>query len=169
MRLAEHELHEHGIIISPTPARIKSCPAWMQMGFECYRKLDELGFKPYPSEDNPQQILETHPHASFCALLGQIPLPKPTLEGKLQRQLVLYEQVSGLNDPMEIFEEITRHKLMKGILPLEPLYALEELDAIIAALTVYLALLHPENTISIGNQQEGYIVLPVSGLKEMYI
>ncbi len=67
-----------------------------------------------PSEDTTHVWLETHPHAAFCALLGQLPLPKPTLEGRLQRQIVLYEQGMGIKDPMGFFEEITRHKLVAG-------------------------------------------------------
>jgi len=91
VRLAEHEVHERGIAISPTPSRPEACPAWMQMGFAFYRRLEEMGFNPYPAHTPTCQWLETHPHAAFCSLLGQIPLPKPTLEGRLQRQLVLYE------------------------------------------------------------------------------
>ena len=39
MREAEWELRERGIYISPTPSRLEVCPAWMQMGFDLYRRL----------------------------------------------------------------------------------------------------------------------------------
>ena len=168
MRLVEYELRERGISVSPTSSRPEACAAWMQMGFDFYRKLEGMGFKPYPSENASHLWLETHPHAAYCALLGQLPLPKPTLEGRLQRQLVLFEQNMGIKDPMEFFEEITRHRLLKGGLPTEFIYTAEELDALVAAYTAYLAASQPGEVLRVGNQQEGEIVLPVSGLKEAY-
>lgn len=168
LRLAEYELRERGISVSPTSSRPETCAAWMQTGFDFYRKLDGMGFRPYPFENATHQWLETHPHAAFCALLGQILLPKPTLEGRLQRQLVLYEQDMGINDPMEFFEEITRRRLLRGVLPEESIYSAEELDAIVAAFTAYLAASRPGEVVWVGDKQEGQIVLPVSGLKETY-
>ena len=168
MRLAEHELRGRGISVSPTASRPETCAAWMQTGFDFYRKLDGLGFKPYPFENATHQWLETHPHAAYSALLGKLPLPKPTLEGRLQRQLVLYEQDMGIKDPMEFFEEITRHRLLKGVLPVEFIYTAEELDALVAAFTAYLAASQSGEVVWIGNKQEGQIVLPVSELKEAY-
>jgi len=112
--------------------------------------------------------LETHPHAAFCALLGQIPLSKPTLEGRLQRQIALYEQGIDMKDPMEFFEEITRHKLLHGSFPMELVYSAEELDAMMAAYMAFCVVNCPQETILIGDQQEGQIALPVVGLKERY-
>ncbi|MGD0610087.1 MAG: DUF429 domain-containing protein [Anaerolineales bacterium] len=168
IRLAEHELRGRGISVSPTPSRAEACPAWAQMGFDFYRRLEGMGYRPYPSDQATHQWLETHPHAAFCAMLEQIPLPKPTLEGRLQRQLVLYEQNVGIQDPMDLFEEITRHRLLKGILPAKLIYAAEELDALVAAYTAYLAAEHPGDVVMLGDPQEGQIVLPVRALKEHY-
>jgi predicted nuclease with RNAse H fold len=168
MRQVEYELRERGISISPTPARPETCAAWMQMGFSFYHHLQEMGFKPFPAEDASHGWLETHPHAAFCALLGQIPLSKPSLEGRLQRQLVLHEQDMGIKDPMEFFEEITRHKLLHGALPVEFIYTAEELDALVAAYTAYLTVSHPDEVVWVGNKQEGQLVLPVALLKETY-
>ncbi len=168
IRLAEHELRVRGIAVSPTPARREACPAWMQMGFELYRKLEAMGLRAYPCDESAHVWLETHPHAAFTALLGQLPLPKPTLEGRLQRQLALFEAEMGIRDPMDVFEEITRHKLLRGILPSELIYACEELDALVAALTAHRAMLQPEAIVRIGDEQEGQIVLPVPALKERY-
>jgi predicted nuclease with RNAse H fold len=168
IRLAERELREHGISVIPTPSRKETCPAWMQMGFDFYQRLEQAGFKQYPSDNNAHQYTESHPHAAFCALLGQLPLPKPTLEGRLQRQIALYEQGVGIHDPMEFFEEITRHKLLHGILPIEFIYAAEELDTLMAAYLAYSVTNCPQEIIFIGDQQEGQIALPVSNLKDRY-
>lgn len=161
-RLAEYQLRERGIAVTGTPASVGVCPAWMQVGFSLYRKLEKIGFKKYSSGENQtHQIIETHPHACFCVLAGDTPLPKPTLEGKLQRQLSLYERGVKIKDPMDFFEEITRHKMIKGIWPLELLYLPEQLDALVAAYTAWLVINKPEQAISIGDEKEGKIFLPV--------
>ena len=129
---------------------------------------EDSGFKPYPSENASHQWLETHPHAAFCALLGQLPLPKPTLEGRLQRQVALYEQGTGIKDPMVFFEEITRHKLLHGSLPMECVYAAEELDTLMAAYMAYHVVNYPQEMLLVGDRQEGQIALPLAKLKERY-
>jgi predicted nuclease with RNAse H fold len=169
MRLAEHELRECGISVSPTSSRSETCAAWMQTGFEFHAKLDAMGFRLFPDESSSLHWLETHPHAAYCTLLGKLPLPKPTLEGRLQRQLVLYEQSMGIKDPMNFFEEITRHRLLKGVLPVEFIYTPEELDALVAAFTAYTAASQPGKVTRVGNKQEGQIVLPVPVLKDTYL
>lgn len=168
MRLAEQRLRERGIQVSLTPARPALCPNWVQLGFELYRRLESLGFRAYPDSEASHTWFETQPHAVFCALLGQIPLPRPTVEGRLQRQLILYEQGLGIRDPMEYFEELTRHKLLRGALPLEQVYTPEQLDALAAAGTAWLVSRHPEHLIRLGDPAEGQIILPVSELKPKY-
>lgn len=167
-RLAEYELRERGIAVSGTPANVGVCPAWMQVGFSLYRKLEKMGFKKFSDEKESHQIIETHPHACYCMLAGESPLPKPTLEGKIQRQLLLYERGVKIKDPMDFFEEITRHKMLKGIWPLGLLYLPEQLDALVAAYTAWLVVNKPEQTVFIGDAKEGKIALPVSELKEKY-
>lgn len=168
IRLAEYQLREHGIVVTGTAASAALCPAWMQSGFELYRKLGKAGFKKFPEKEAQFQILETHPHACYCVLAGQIPLAKPSLEGRLQRQLILYENGVYVKDPMDFFEEITRYKLIKGIWPMELLYLPEQLDALVAAFTAWLAVNKPERISTIGDEKEGLIVLPEKELKEKY-
>lgn len=168
LRLAEHQLRLHGIPVSGTPARESSCSAWVRIGLALYRKLAEAGFEPYPAENCPQQFLETHPHAAFCALLGRSPLSKPSLEGRLQRQLALFERGVRLHDPMDFFEELTRHKLLNGLLPAEFVYLPEQLDALVAAYTAWLSIEKPAELSRFGAPDEGYIHLPVPAPKEDY-
>jgi hypothetical protein len=168
MRLAEHSLRERGINVSATPAHRDYCSAWVQDGFDFYRQLSELGYQPFSEEKPARAFLETHPQACFSVLLGQLPLPRASLEGRLQRQLILYEQGLRIRDPMDFFEEFTRHKLLKGQLPLELLYTPEQLDAIAAAHTAWLAGTKPLQTTLIGDPAEGQITLPASELKPRY-
>jgi hypothetical protein len=168
MRLAEFELREHGIVVSGTPVSVAVCPAWVQLGFELYRKLELIGFKKYPQTNSHYQLMETHPHACFCVMAKRAPLSKPSLEGRLQRHLILFEQGLRIKDPMEFFEEITRYKLARGIWPMELLYLPEQLDAMVAAFTAWLATNHTDKVIMIGDAKEGHIVLPGTELKERY-
>jgi hypothetical protein len=168
MRIAEYELRERGISVSGTGSHESLCQEWVQVGFALYKKLSKLGFKSYPDEDENYLWLETHPHACFTVLLGHYPLPKPTLEGRLQRELILFEHGLRIRDPMNFFEEITRHKLMNGILPLELVHYPGQLDAMVAAYTAWLSVHKPSELARIGNKQEGYITLPSSVLKEKY-
>ena len=167
-RVAELDLRERGISISGTPATVSACPAWVQAGFTLYRKLDKMGFKKYPSDESPHQVLETQPHAAFCVMAGVVPQSKPSLEGKIQRQLLLYEAGVRIKDPMDFFEEITRHKMLKGTWPVDMLYQPEQLDALAAAYTAWLAIHKPENISVVGDPTEGMIILPEKNLKEKY-
>ena len=106
------------------------------------RKVLQAGFKP-ASKKNTKQWLETSAQDCFRALIGQRPLPARTLEGRLQRSAILYEQGLQIRDPVDIFEEITRYKLVQGILPLEDIYSSRELDALIAAYLAWMVANRP--------------------------
>lgn len=167
-RVAEYQLRQHNIYCPNTSAREEDCPNWMQMGFNLYRRLEKLGYQPYPLEQSPRQWLEVYPHACYTALLGLVPFQKSTLEGKIQRQLVLFDQGLNVSDPMRIFEEITRHRILQGILPEKELYSPGELDALVSAYTAWKAANHPEETISLGEPGEGMVIIPVRELKNSY-
>ena len=167
-RVAEYLLRQHNINVPATLAQADANPGWLQVGFSLYRRLEALG---YPLQVEPgaqRQLLEVYPHASYTVLLGQAPLPKYSMEGRIQRQLMLHDLKLKVSDPMLIFEEITRHRLLKGILPLDTLYSPAELDALVAAYTAWLVAMHIDQTCALGNPEEGQIVLPVAVLKNKY-
>lgn len=167
-REAEYQLREHGIAVTGTAASANVCPAWVQAGFELYRRLGKIGFKKYPEKDSVYSMLETHPHACYCMMAGQVPLAKSSVEGRLQRQLILYECGLRIPDPMDFFEEITRYKVSKGAWPMELLYSPEQLNALAAAYTAWLTVHRPDRVSLIGDESEGLIVLPEKELKEKY-
>jgi len=167
-RMAEYLLRQHHINSPKTPAQENDCPNWMRMGFTLHRRLEGLGYRAYPGEESQNVSLEVYPYACYTVLLGQPPYPKNALEGRLQRQLVLYEQKINVHDPMRFFEEITRHRLLHGMLPEEGVYAPGELDALVAAFTAWKAVLHPEQVTCLGHPDEGQVVLPVAELKSRY-
>ncbi len=168
MRVADYELRAHGIMVAGVPGRAENCPSWMRTGFRLYEKLPAMGFRPLGEEDANLCWLETQPHACFCAILEMAPLPKSTLEGRMQRQLALYEARMEVKDPMWFFQELTRFKLMKGQLPLETLYSSEQLDALVAAYTALTAANQPLGVTRVGDLEEGQVTLPVRKLKEDY-
>jgi hypothetical protein len=167
-RLAEYLLYQHNISIPRTPDLPSEAPRWMQMGFQVYQRLEQFGYQLYPLQDAECQMFETYPHGAFCTLLGVAPFPKQTLEGRLQRQLVLHERQLRIPNPMRFFEEITRHRLLNGILPLEDLFSVEELDALVAAYTAWVTANQPENISILGDPAEGQIILPTAELQAQY-
>jgi hypothetical protein len=168
LRLVEHELRERGIAVAKTPASAALCPVWMRTGFELYRKLGKMGFQKYPEKDSTYQVMETNPHACYCVMVGHVPLAKLSLEGRLQRQIILYERGLRIKDPMDFFEEITRYKLAKGIWPLELLYQPDQLDSLAAAYTAWLAEHKKDGFSMLGDPKEGIVVLPEKELKGKY-
>jgi len=168
IRLAEYELRERGISVAGTPSREEYSPAWMQLGFNLYQRLSQIGYNSFATDRTGGLLLETHPFACFCTLAESIPFPKPTLEGRLQRQLILYDKGLRITDGMKFFEEITRFKLIRGILPQDVLYAPEQLDVLVAAYTAWLAANRPEEITKVGDKDEGQITLPATKLKESY-
>ncbi len=117
---------------------------------EFKKKIAQAGFKPRSKKGDSKQWLETNAQDCFRALIGQNPLHRRTLEGRLQRSAILYEQGLQLRDPVEIFEEITRYKLVQGILPLEDIYSSKELDALAAAYVAWLAANSPGQIVVTG-------------------
>ncbi len=167
-RLAEYILRSHRIPLTPTCGNEKECPRWIQKGFLFYKRLLQSGFKTYPTENAERQFLEVYPQAAFAVLLGHNPLPKNTLEGRLQRQLLLYELDINISDPLRFFEEITRHKLLMGNFPYEWVLNFAELDALVAAYCAWLAANQPSKTSLVGDPAEGQIFIPAVELKSRY-
>ncbi len=161
IRLCETQLEAQGFPISGTPGSLTSCPGWMRRGFKLYQHLENYGYRPNPEDDGGKYSLETQADAVFWRLLnGKLPLP-PSLEGRLQRQLILLNAELPVPDAMTFFDEITRYKLIQGELPDEDIFTLEELNALTAALIAWQAAFQPNQLERLGDFDEGQIVLPI--------
>jgi hypothetical protein len=167
-RVAEYLLFQHNIRIPRTPDKLSDCPGWMRVGFKLYRNLEEMGFVDYPAKEKRQSMLEVYPHGAYTVLLGRIPFLKKTLEGRLQRQLLLHSKSVAVPDPMGLFEEITRFKILQGELPLEGLHTVEELEALMAAYLSWKAVSEPNAVSLLGDARDGQIILPAKNLKPKY-
>jgi hypothetical protein len=167
-RVAEYQLRQHNIPIMRTCSDERKCARWMQMGFEVYRKLIANGSQDYPASTQASQILETYPHGVFTVLLATQPFLKNSLEGRIQRQLILHNHGLDIPDPMRVFEEITRYRILKGTLALDGLYSAPRLDSLASAYTAWMAATSPEKITILGHPEEGQIILPVPKLIPKY-
>jgi hypothetical protein len=162
LRQAEYELYLKGIKIQRTPASGETIPGWMKRGFSLYQSLGNLDYQAFPHETSPRQWLESRAEAVFQTLIGVELFEQGTLEGRLQRQLILHEQDMPVPDPMNFFEEVTRHRLLHSILPVDKLYSGPELNALAVAYVGWLAVNDPEKVLRLGDPAEGTITLPAA-------
>ncbi|MEW5939004.1 MAG: DUF429 domain-containing protein [Chloroflexota bacterium] len=166
LRAAERDLRERGILVARAPIKPDSTRG--RNGKALYAGLRKAGFVLYPDDGATHLWLESNPHACFTVLLGRNPVPRQTLEGRLQRQIILYDAGLNVREPMDFFDELTRHNLKMGQLPLEHVHTPDQLDALVLAYVAYMAVRHPAETNSVGTEEEGIVVLPVGELKERY-
>ena len=169
-RVCEYDLRRRNVRLYNTPDRLAKTKNWVQVGIALFRRAQDMGYRLFEqSESNTQRMLiEARAQASYCALLERRPFPKDSLEGRMQRQLLLYVEGLDLPNPMHALEEITRHHLLTGHLPLDDLRDPETLDALMAAYTAYLTAMEPDRVSQVGALEEGLITLPVPTLKDFY-
>jgi predicted nuclease with RNAse H fold len=169
-RVAEYELRRRNIRLYNTPSDRKAAPGWVRTGFEFFKRLRSMGYRAFQADQKPHshQMLEVQAHACYTVLLERIPFLKGTLEGRMQRQLRLYLDGLDIPNPMAVIEEITRHHLLSGHLPLNGLLEKDELEALAAAYVAYLVGVQPDDVSQVGDAEEGLITLPVGELKDMY-
>jgi len=115
-------------------------------------KIGQAGFKLYSTKNIQKQLIETNAQDCFRMLIGRKPLPRRTLEGRVQRGLILYQQGLHITDPMDFFEELTSHHILAGVFPNELLHSASELDALVAAYVAWLAINEPGQTRMTGNK-----------------
>jgi hypothetical protein len=106
-------------------------------------QLAQAGLRAGAKKSHSKPWIETNAQDCFRALGGHDLLPHRSLEGRLQRCAILYEQGLPLKDPVDMLEEITRYKLVQGILPLESLPSSKELDALVTAYLAWMSFSRP--------------------------
>lgn len=163
LRKIELTLIEEGIQMPRTAATEKDCPVWMRRGFKLYQRIAKLGYQLFDAEEEQERsFMEVQSEAVYSRLSGGAPMfDELALEGRLQRQLMMYEEDLPVTDAMKFFEEVTRFKLLKGILPTDDLYEAGELNAMAAAYTAWLIHHKGEQIEKVGDQREGQIYLPL--------
>lgn len=117
-----------------------------------FKKLvAQAGFRQLPAQ-SPRRWMETDSQQSFLTLCKQDLLSRRSIEGRIQRALLLHDARLRIPDPMDYFEEITRYRLMQGILPLENIYPARELDALMAAYVAWMYINNSARVQTTGNQ-----------------
>ena len=160
LRLGEYELQIMGAKIFKTPSSPGACPEWMRTGFDLYAELTKLSYKPYPAQNDEKQWLEAPAEVCFWSILGQPLLQGSLIEGRIQRQLILYDRGMQVPDIMLAFEEITRFRLKHGNFPFGNLYSISRLNALVTAYTAWLGDQYPEKVKRVGEKLEGQITIP---------
>ncbi len=161
IRLVEASIAAEGVRVTRTPARENDCMMWIKRSLKLYGRLPKLGYRQYPNEGH-RLYCESMSEAVFSRLVGGAPLfEHDTLEGRLQRQLILFEQKIVLNDAMSFFEEVTCFRLLHGVLPMEDIYQSGELNALACAYLAWLLAHKPDQTEMLGEEREGRIFLPL--------
>jgi hypothetical protein len=151
-------LHQPSLLDAAQPP---ACPPWMRDSLDLVTRLQEIGFQPFPQENAPRQWLEAPAETGFRALLGVPPFDTGILEGRIQRQLVLYDLELNVPDPMEFFEEVTRFRLLHSHLPYERVLPQAELNAWLAAAAAWLAVHEPARLQAAGSPADGITYHPI--------
>jgi len=160
LRLCEYELLLRGFASSRTPDHFEECSPALQRALRFTSNLAAQGFQRWPAPGAERQLMEVHPESAYAQLLGAKLNPAKSLEGRIQRQLLLQEEHLNVRDPMIFFEEITRHKMLIGQMPEGILVSPAELNALIAAYTAWSAYTNPIGVTRLGETNEGHIILP---------
>ena len=160
MRVCEYILLSQGFTPTRTPTEVGRFSPGLQRAFKFTSELGLNGFQFWPFPNSRYQMVETNADAAYGSLLGVKPFSVNTLEGRIQRQLLLQSNGIPVEDAMEFFEEITRHRLLTGKLPDEKILVPSHLNALIAAFTAWTVLNRPAEYSRIGEPDEGVIILP---------
>jgi len=159
----EVELARRGLRL-PRLAPGKSVPARLQKGAALYERLAGLGYAPFTTPEVGKSWLEVNCEAVYWAWISQPALDSRTFEGRLQRTAVLYEHDLPVSDPMDFFEEITRHRMIHGKIPLERIPSGRMLNALAAAATAWCALYQPADFSWVGSPEGRRLAFPISAL-----
>ena len=161
LRKVEFLLLQEGINVHRTPAVQSECMVWVRRGFKLYQKIQKLGYETY-SDQSKRHFVESPSEAVYSRLSGGAPLfDSLSLEGRIQRQLILYEEGMPVKDAMDFFEEVTRFRLIKGVLPADDIHNPGELNALACAFFAWLLHHKPEKVAVMGDESEGVIYLPI--------
>jgi hypothetical protein len=112
------------------------------------KHLAEAGFPSSSNQDHTKRWFETDAQECYREWIGQSPLSRRILEGRLQRSLILHEHGLRIKDPMDVFEEITRFKLIRGTFRIENVYSAKELDALMVAHLAWMSVNRPDQTVT---------------------
>lgn len=157
VRTGDRVLSDRGFPLAVMAAKI---PSWVERSLELAGVLYRLGYSLYGCGDNSRTFFETQCDAGYWLAIGALPFGSRSLEGRLQRQLILCEFGFRIQDPMIFLEEFTRHRLRTSQLPMEQVLPVYELRAMYAAATAMLLDTRIESIECVGEPGGGQLILP---------
>ncbi len=137
----------------------KKLNVWVERSLELTAGIRQLGYEECHA-GQPRTYFETQSDAAYWLATGSVPYDSRSLEGRLQRQLLLYEFGFAVKDPMSFLEEFTRFRLRTSQIPMSQIMPAHELRALISAATAWLADRRPEAVDHMGEVRKGEIILP---------
>ncbi len=169
-RVCEYELRQRNIRLYNTPDRLAKTKNWVQVGITLFRRAQDMGYRLYKKGESSTQrmLIEARAHVGYTSILERRPFSKESLEGRLQRQLLLFVEGLDVPNPLHALEEVTRHHLLSGNLPLQELRDHATLDTLMAAYCAYLTAMEPDRVSQVGEAEESLITLPVPELLDIY-
>jgi hypothetical protein len=144
--VAQAIAHLMGYGVTSLASNIPSTIRLLDVYSDFKKQVGQSGFEPHSTKNIHKQLIETNAQDCFRILIGRKPLPRRTLEGRVQRGLILYQQGLRITDPMDFFEELTSHHILDGLFPYELLHSASELDALAAAHVAWLVVNEPGQT-----------------------
>ncbi|NLF50169.1 MAG: hypothetical protein GX577_03450 [Leptolinea sp.] len=135
-------------------------PVWIKRSLDLSDRLRGLDYSLSGSESSHRAFFETHCDAGYWLSTGAVPYDFRTLEGRLQRQMILCEFGFSVQNPMIFLEEFTRYRLRTSQVPADQILAGYELRALFAAATALLFDLREEAVEVLGERGNGELVLP---------
>ncbi|MBI9047416.1 MAG: hypothetical protein JEZ06_23220 [Anaerolineaceae bacterium] len=160
MRQAEFDLIKLDLPARETPSNMRNCPRWMRLGFKLYACLRDMGFSHYDGGQAAKQFFEVKGETGFFGLNKHELYLSRSLEGRIQRQLILYREGLRIKNPMVFFEEVTPFRLLASTLPVDLIYEEVELNAMLAAYTALLIETQEERVRKFGDEEEGIVYVP---------
>ncbi len=157
-RSGDRELDASGFHDLAVPEHTKKIPLWVERSLEMAEALRRLE---YSMDTGSRLYFETQSDAAYWLATGAMPYDSRSLEGRLQRHLLLWEFGLTVKDPMSFLEEFTRFRLRTSQVPLEKILPGYELRAMIAASTAWLLDNHPDRVRHFGAVNAGEVILPV--------
>jgi len=158
-RIVDVELSVRGYPIIPVPPIGKKGPVWMERSLELTDEMKRLGYICSGELPAKRTYFETNIDAAYHLITGTSPYDSRSLEGRLQRQLLLHDFGFSLKDPMEFLEEFTRFRLRTSNVPLTQIAVAHELRALMTAATAWMLDNRPQNLEHLGRSDEGEIIL----------
>jgi hypothetical protein len=159
-RWVDSVLSTRGYPIIFVPSAWKKAPVWMERSLELAAEMKRLGYVVSGNPAAARLFFETNTDAAYHQITGNSPYDSRSLEGRLQRQLILYEFGFPLQDPMAFLEEFTRHRLRTSNVPLNQIGVAHELRSLTAAVIAWLLDNRPETLEHLGQSGEPEIILP---------